>query len=163
MGGVIVAVIAALAPPASAYGLTIRPGDYLMQRTLPYQPPGTGRQWIKNSAGTILGSYRLWAEVGSTSRLMRITQLCVSDELANGRGVVLRVMVKHGLNSSKDIGYFKDRADCYSGFQVTSPEDIWALDVDHGEAWGSTTYRYAGHYDRYQRWDGSYSDWPCFD
>jgi hypothetical protein len=156
-----VAVITLLAPTAFA-AVPIASGDYLQRRYLEGQPSGTGRRAIYNSSGTEIGSYELWAETG-TSRLMRMTQLCVRVELANGRGVVLRLIVKYGTNSSKDLGYFKDRATCYSGVQVTAPSDIWALDVDNGEAWGSITYQYTGYYQRYQRWDGSYNLWPSFD
>ncbi|MET8833775.1 hypothetical protein ABZV78_07655 [Micromonospora sp. NPDC004540] len=162
VGGVFLAVLSLLAPTAYAALPTLKTGDYLQRRFLENQPPGTGRLWVKNSSGQILGSYELWAEVG-TPRTMRMTQLCVHDELANGRGVVLRLMVKYGSNSSKDLGYFKGRADCYFGVQVTAPSDIWALDVDHGEDWSGTPYRYAGHYDRFGLWTPTTDLWPSFD
>ncbi|MEU1685995.1 hypothetical protein [Micromonospora sp. NPDC005707] len=161
-GGVFLAVLALLAPTAYAALPTLKSGDYLQRRYLENQPPGTGNRSVKNSSGQVIGSYELWAEV-STPRIMHVTNLCVHDELANGRGVVLRLMVKYGSNSSKDLGYFKDRADCYYGVQVSAPSDIWALDVDQGEAWSGTPYQYTGYYHRYGLWTPDTDLWPSFD
>jgi hypothetical protein len=161
VSGVIAAVVTTLAPPALA-AVTLSSGDYLQQRYIENQPSGTGTRYIKNSSGTIIGSYKLKA-VAVTPGRMRVDEICVYDELGNGRGVVLRVMVKYATNSSKDLGYFKDRSTCYTNIEVETSPSIWGLDVDHGEAWGSVTYQYTGYYDRYKKWDGTYTLWPCFD
>ncbi|MET7426688.1 hypothetical protein [Dactylosporangium sp. NPDC005555] len=110
---------------------------------------GTGVRAMKNAAGQQIGWYEMWVDYWHMSAYSVEVTICVWDTLGNGRGVIARVMAKHGTNSSTEIdrGKFKD------GGCVTVYEDfshpIWGVDVDHGETWAGTPYQYTGKYDRY--------------
>lgn len=156
--------ILGLMAPSMAVAATNLPNDSRLGRWwLGGSYTGTGVMPIKNSSGAKVGEYDLEAEYYSTYT-MEIT-VCVKDTLANGRGVIARVMVKYATNSSKEIGPGKFKGGsartCYHDMLIMA-EPMWALDVDHGEDWSGTPYQYTGYFDRYVSYANPQQRWPGF-
>jgi hypothetical protein len=165
-----IAVIAAVTVmgvviPSVAFAASNLPAPHSRLR-YPSGAEGTGDMPIRNSSGQIVGYYRMladyYAEGGTYT--MEFT-VWVKDTVANGRGVVIRPMVKFGTNSSLEVGKFKGGSNTwysYGSIFTHPPTPAWALDVDHGEDWAGVPYQYTGHYNRYQSLSGSPPNWPYF-
>jgi hypothetical protein len=113
---------------------------------------GTGTMPIKNSSGQQVGTYELTAiyyRTTPTSAYSFEITVCAHDTSANGRGVVARVLLKYGANLSKEVVKRRDGSGCSTTLWPTNSTPVYAVDVDHGETWGSTEYQYTGNYDRY--------------
>ncbi|MEU4554173.1 hypothetical protein [Micromonospora violae] len=123
---------------------------------------GTGLQPIKNSSGQKVGEYELFVNYYHETQYSFEIMVCAWDTSANGRGVVARVLLKYATNSSYEVVKHKDGAVCNKTWRPSIGSPVWAVDVDHGEAWGSTTYKHTGYFDRYVGFVNPAQRWPGF-
>lgn len=158
-----------LVAPSPAHALANLPypsdlGRWWLNEDNPALMLGTGTKTMKNSSGQKIGEYRMTAHHyrGASGWYSFEMQICVTDTLANGRGVKARVLLKYGSNSSKEVIIFKDGG-CSSTLYPSIPDPVWAVDVDHGETWGTTSYQYTGYFDRYGAMVNASQTWPYFD
>ncbi|GIF64037.1 hypothetical protein Ais01nite_20720 [Asanoa ishikariensis] len=147
---VVIATVMAVLAPSTAFAASNLPNNSALRN---YQgQPGTPLMDMYNSAGQRIGQYSLkvnyWYTPGDNWYNAEVT-VCVSDTLANGRGVVARVMMKFGTNESKEVGKFRDKTGCYATVYPYHTAPIWAFDVDFGEIWSGVPYQYAGRYHRF--------------
>lgn len=161
---VVVSVVVPLAPSPAAAATNL-PIPSQLGRWWPGNGNyGTGTMPIKNSSGQQVGSYELtaiyWQTTPSSKYSFEIT-LCVHDTAANGRGVVARLLLKYGSNTSQEVIKQRDGS-CSNTLWPTSSNPIWAVDVDHGEIWSGTPYKYTGYYDRYTTIGNINVQYPSF-
>ncbi|MFC8617851.1 hypothetical protein ACFT9M_15755 [Micromonospora purpureochromogenes] len=123
---------------------------------------GTGLQPMKNSSGQKIGEYELFVRHYHETEYSFELQVCVWDTLANGRGVIARVLLKYGTSSSYEVIKRKDGGGCTNTLYPSIGSPVWAVDVDHGETWSGTPYRYTGHFDRYAAYVNVNQRWPGF-
>ncbi|NUT36007.1 MAG: hypothetical protein HOV79_23375 [Hamadaea sp.] len=168
---VVAAVVAmtGLVAPSPALALANIPdhselGRWWLNTANPADMVGTGTRTMKNSSGQKIGEYRLtavhWRSQGGESSFE--LQICVTDTLANGRGVIARVLLKYGTSSSKEVIKHKGNG-CSDTLYPSNPTAVWAVDVDHGEDWSGTPYQYTGYFDRYGAMVNASQTWPYFD
>lgn len=165
---VLVSVVIPLAPsPAAAAAELIYPGQ--LGRWWPGGAgKGTGTIPMKNSAGQKIGEYELTAVYyhgsgpdGSKKYSLEM-MVCVRDTLANGRGVIARVLLKYGTNSSYEVVKAKDGSSCGTSWYPSIAYPVWAVDVDHGETWAGTPYQYTGNFNRYANIGNINVQYPSF-
>lgn len=162
---VLASALGVLAPtPAVA----LSPLPYPSTLGRPYlsgSPTGSGIVSMVNSSGQKIGEFELYVNYWHGSAYSIEAMICVRDTLGNGRGVIARLLMKYGSDSSIEVGKFKGGSNgriCSDTLYKDSPSPVWAIDVDHGEDWAGTPYRYTGHYSRFASLSGSGPYWPYF-
>jgi hypothetical protein len=166
-----IAMVFGIVAPSAAFAATNLPDPSSLRRNwISGQPTGTGLISMRDANNQIIGQYELfvdyWVSTTLPPKYNVSAMICVRDTLANGRGVIARLMAKYGSNSSKEIGLgkFKDSGgSCSQEQYLTWDYPVWAVDVDHGETWSGTAYQYTGHYNRYEALSVAPPNWPAFD
>ncbi|MEU5789540.1 hypothetical protein ABZ754_17635 [Micromonospora purpureochromogenes] len=158
----VIATVVALIAPTTAFAVSNLPNNSALRHYSGSR--GTGVVPMYNSSNQKIGEYSLevdyWYTPGQNWYNLEVS-VCVWDRLANGRGVIARVLMKYGSNSSKEVGKFKASGGCtHQTVYPYSTYPLWAVDVDFGEDWSGTPYQYAGNYDRYTSERLPY--WPYF-
>jgi hypothetical protein len=164
---VLVSVVIPLAPsPAAAASNLVYPSELGRWWVGGPNVAGTGPIAMFNSSGQKIGEYELFVRhyrVTESSEYSFEIQVCVKDTSTNGRGVIARVLLKYGTNSSKEVIKRKDSGgSCSDTLYPTNPSAVWAVDVDNGETWSGVPYQYTGHYDRYTNIASIYAQTPSF-
>ncbi|MBB4764738.1 hypothetical protein ACFQFC_11065 [Amorphoplanes digitatis] len=166
--GVVAVIAAALAilAPSAAYAWSDLPNNSALRQPYDGNAEGTDVVPMYNSSHQQIGTYQLkvnywYGEYAGTLYNVEVT-ICVKDTLANGRGVVARVLLKWGTNESKEVGKFRDKSGCYGAVYKSAEGAVWAVDVDHGEIWSGVPYQYTGTYNRYTSAVGAGPYWPVF-
>jgi hypothetical protein len=165
---VLVSVVIPLAPsPAAAASNLVYPSELGRWWVGGPLQPGTGWVNMLNSSGQKIGEYQLTARhyhVTDGSEYAFEMKVCVKDTLANGRGVIARVLLKFGSSSSEEVIKRKDSGgSCSDTLYPSNPNPVWAVDVDTGETWSGVPYQYTGHYDRYANIVSIYAQNVSFD
>jgi hypothetical protein len=114
---------------------------------------------MRNSSNQVIGKYGVEMSYDYYNGKYRLHYyVCAMDTLiGNGRGVVARVLLKSGSNTSTEVVKLKGGTNawnCTSPMYASVKETsfpIWGVDVDHGEDWSGVPYQYTGHYNRYVR------------
>ncbi len=161
---VLVSIVVPLAPsPAAAASNLVYPSELGRWWVGGPNAPGTGPIAMLNSSGQKIGEYELFVRHYHGVEYSFELQVCVRDTLTNGRGVIARVLLKYGTNSSYEVIKRKDSGgSCTDTLYPSIPSAVWAVDVDHGETWSGVPYQYTGHYDRYTNISSIYAQTPSF-
>ncbi|MET8349110.1 MULTISPECIES: hypothetical protein [unclassified Micromonospora] len=160
----VIATVVALLAPSTAFAVSNLPNNSALRHYSGYKGTGNVPVPMYNSSNQKIGEYQLfveyWYTPGDGTYNVEVTA-CVWDRLANGRGVIARVLLKYGSNSSEEVSKFKASGGCtHQTVYDDAPAPVWAVDVDFGEDWAGVPYRYAGNYDRYTSEKLPY--WPYF-
>ncbi|MGW9195855.1 hypothetical protein [Micromonospora chersina] len=156
----VIATVVAVVAPSAAFAVSNLPNNSALRNYT--GSPGTPVMPMYNSSNQKIGEYQLmvnyWYNAGGPYNV-EVTA-CVWDRLSNGRGVIARVLLKYGSNSSFEVGKWKAGVDCWVTKYKSPTSPVWAVDVDFGEDWAGTPYQYAGNYDRFTSEKLPY--WPYF-